>query len=70
MSKPIVYTLRTCPACNKLKQDWRSRGDDFEERQVDDNQKWLDEAVRYGDIVPIVVYDDGRVEAGYQGMIS
>ena len=70
MSKPVVYTLKTCPACNRLKQDWASRGAVFEERLVDDNQKWLDEALKYGDIVPIVVYDDGRSEVGYKGMIS
>jgi glutaredoxin len=70
MNKPIVYTLRTCPACIRLKEDWVGRGREFEERQVDDNQAWLDEALRYGNTVPIVVYEDGRVEIGYANMIS
>ncbi len=43
---------------------------EFEERQVDGNQTWLDEALEYGDSVPIVVYKDGRIETGYAGMIS
>jgi glutaredoxin len=70
MNKPIVYTLSTCPACIRLKEDWVSRGREFEERQVDDNQAWLDEALSYGNTVPIVVYEDGRVEIGYANMIS
>ncbi len=69
IGKPIVYTLRTCPACNRLKQDWSSRGVEFEERPVNDSQTWLDEALKYGDMVPITVYSDGRVEVGYAGMI-
>lgn len=70
MGIPIVYTLQTCPACNKLKRDWTGEGIVFEERQVDENQAWLDEALGYADIVPIVVYEDGRVTAGVPGMIS
>ena len=70
MSKPIVYTLSTCPACIKLKEDWTGQGKEFEERQVDDNQAWLDQALKHGDTVPIAVYEDGRVETGYAGMIG
>ena len=70
MNKPVVYTLSACPACIKLKEDWASQGREFEERQVDDNQIWLDEALSYGNTVPIVVYEDGRVETGYANMIS
>ncbi len=70
MSKPIIYTLKTCPACIRLKEDWVAQGKQFEERQVDSNQAWLDEALKYGDTVPIVVYQDGRVEVGYANMIS
>ncbi len=70
MGKPIIYTLRMCPACVKLKKDWLAQGKEFEERAVDDNQAWLDEALKYGDVVPIVVYEDSRVEIGYDSMIS
>lgn len=70
MNRPIVYTLRTCPACIKLKESLTQRGIDFEEREVDDNQTWLNEALKYGDMVPITVYADGRVEIGYANMIS
>lgn len=66
----VVYTLATCPACIKLKEDWRRKGITFEERQVDQNQAWLNEALTYGDMVPIIVYEDKRVEVGYANMIG
>ena len=68
--KPIVYTVTDCPVCLKLKRDWSSRGIEFEERQVDKNQALLDEALKYGDMVPIIVYGEGRVEVGYANMIG
>ena len=67
---PIVYSLLTCQACRMLRQDWTRDGVAFEERIVDDNQHWLDEAVKIGDVVPIIVYPDGRVETGYKNYIS
>ena len=70
LAKPIIYTVSTCPASLRLKSDLKSQGIDFEERQVDENQKFLDEAVKYGDTVPIVVYADGKVEVGYKNMIG
>lgn len=69
-AKPIIYTVSTCPASLRLKSDLKSQGIEFEERQVDENQKFLDEAVKYGDTVPIAVYADGRVEVGYKNMIG
>ena len=70
MSKPIVYTMSWCPASAKLKQDWTSQGIEYEERQVDQNQTYLDEALKCGDMVPIIVFGDGRVEVGYKNMIG
>ena len=70
MSKRTVYTLGTCPACIKLKEDWTDQEIEFEERQVDQSQGWLDEALNYGDMVPIIVHEDGRVEIGYANMIG
>ena len=69
-SVPIVYTLKTCPSCIVLKEDWEKDSIKFEERQVDQNQDWLDEAREFGDIVPIVVYPDGKVTMGYKDMIG
>ena len=67
---PIVYTLKTCPSCIVLKEDWEKEAIEFEERQVDEDQKWLDEAREFGDIVPIVVHPDGKVTMGYKDMIG
>ena len=68
MTKAIVYTVSSCSACSKLREDWTKEGKDFEERQVNKSQRWLDEALKYGDMVPIVVYENGRVEIGYENM--
>jgi len=62
MNKTVIYTISTCPACIQLKKDLTSKGIKFEEKQVDSSQVWLDEARKYGDIVPMIVYGDGRVE--------
>lgn len=70
MSKPIIYTVSTCPASLKLKKDWTEQGKDYEERQVDQSQIYLDEALKYADMVPIILYPDGRVEVGYANMIG
>ena len=65
--KPMVYTLTVCPACENLRNAWDQRGVAYEERRVDQSQEALDEALLYGDIVPIIVYPDGRVEIGFEG---
>jgi glutaredoxin len=64
MSTPIVYTLTTCPACVALRKAWGEQEIEFEERLVDTNQEWMDQALKHGDAVPIIVYPDGRVEGG------
>ena len=69
-TRTIVYTVNGCPACARLKSDWASQGIDFEEHTVDDNQAALDEAVKHGDMVPVILFADGRVEVGYKGMIG
>lgn len=70
MVKTIIYTVSTCPASAKIREDWTNEGREFEERQVDKSQAWLDEALKYGDMVPIAVYADGKVEIGYKNMIG
>lgn len=64
---PVVYTLTACPACDNLRRAWRRQKIVYEERRVDQNQETLDEALLYGDSVPIIVYPDGRVEIGFEG---
>lgn len=67
---PIVYTIRGCDACVKLLQKWQAEGMAYEERRVELSQQTMDEARKYGDIVPIVVWPDGRVEQGFEGTLG
>jgi glutaredoxin len=70
MALPIVYTIRGCDACVKLLEKWKAQGVAYEERRVELNQETLDEARRYGMMVPIVVWPDGRVEQGLDGNLG
>ncbi len=67
---PIVYTSRGCDACVKLLRKWDTEGAKYEERRVELSQTVLDEARRFGDMVPIVVWPDGRVEQGFEGSLG
>jgi glutaredoxin len=67
---PVVYTIRGCDSCVKLLRKWDSEGVSYEERRVELSQTVLDEARRYGDLVPIVVWPDGRVEQGFGDTIG
>ena len=69
-SMPIVYTIQGCDACVKLLDKWNADGVVFEERRADLSQEIMDEARKYGDVVPIVRYSDGRVEEGFEGGIG
>jgi len=62
---PIVYTVRGCHACVKLLEKWDTENFFYEERRVELSQDTLNEARRYGSLVPIIVWPDGRVEQGF-----
>jgi glutaredoxin len=65
---PVVYTLTVCPACEALRAAWKKQGIEYEERRVDQAQETLDDALWYADTVPIIIYPDGKVEVGFEGM--
>jgi hypothetical protein len=44
---------------------WDAEGLVYDERRVELSQATLDEARRYGKLVPIIVWPDGRVEQGF-----
>jgi len=50
----IVYTLRNCPTCDKARTALNERGVEFEERRVDENADWWDEALNYAFTVPVL----------------
>lgn len=70
MNKTVIYTISTCPACIQLKKDLTDKGIKFEERQVNSSQAYLDEALTYGDIVPMIVHKDGRIEINPTGKVG
>jgi glutaredoxin len=70
MQTPVVYTIRGCDACVKLLKKWDGEGVQYEERRVELSQAVLDEARQHGDMVPIVVWPDGRVEQGFEGALG
>ncbi len=66
MAELIMYTLRTCPTCERARKDLTADSVDFEERAIDDNAEWFDEASLLGLTVPILVRGDA-VEVGWKG---
>lgn len=70
VARPIVYTIRGCDACMKLLRTWDAENMSYEERRVELSQSVLDEARRFGQLVPIVVWPDGRVEQGFGDTIG
>lgn len=69
-TRPVVYTIRGCDSCVRLMKKFETEGVDFEERRVELDQAILEEARRYGSLVPIVVWPDGRVEQGFGDSIG
>ncbi|MBI4282123.1 MAG: hypothetical protein HY672_01370 [Chloroflexi bacterium] len=67
---PIVYTIQGCSACIKLLEKWNAEGIAYQELRADLDQDVMEEARSYGNVVPIVVYPDGRVEEGFEGGIG
>ena len=66
MADLIMYTLKTCPTCDQARNDLAADGVDFEERIIDDNPEWFDEAALLGMTVPIIVRGES-VEIGWKG---
>ena len=69
MADLIIYTLRTCPTCERARRDLTAEGVDFEERCVEDDPRWFEEASKLGITVPIIVRD-GKVEIGWKGEVG
>jgi len=67
MSTVIVYTLGNCPTCDRARAGLAERGVEFEERRVDENEEWWEEALKYAFTVPIIISDEGDVEIGWEG---
>ena len=66
MAQMIIYTLTSCPTCAHAKRDLDADGVPYEERKIDENGAYYDEALELGFSVPIIVRD-GKVEVGWKG---
>lgn len=63
----IVYTLRNCDVSEKAVAALRQRGVEFEERRVDQDAGWWEEALNYSMTVPVIIWENGDVEIGWDG---
>ncbi len=67
MSSIIMYTLGNCPTCDRARAALTKRGIEFDERRVDENEEWWEEATKYAFTVPIIIWGEGDVEIGWEG---
>jgi glutaredoxin len=63
----IVYTLKNCATSEKAMTALSERGVELEERRVDLNADWWNEALNYSMTVPVILWDNGEVEIGWDG---
>lgn len=71
MVNTIIYTLSDCPTCIAAKKDLRNKGIEFEERIVDNDPRWREEAKRLSgsNTVPVIVHN-GEVTVGFGGRLG
>ena len=67
MGNVIMYTRRNCPTCDKARPALSARRVEYEERRVDDNEEWWEEALKYAFTVPVIIWGEGDVEIGWEG---
>jgi len=67
---PVLYIIRGCDACVKPLRKWDGEHVAYEERRVELSQSVLNEARQYGNLVPIVVWPNGKVEQGFGDTIG
>ncbi len=67
MSKVIIYTLANCPTSQKALTALKERGLEVEERRVDIEPQWWEEALKYSVTVPVIIWENGDVEIGWEG---
>lgn len=63
----IIYTLQGCPVCERAKRALREQGVAFEERRVDQDERWWEEARKYSSAVPVILWREDDVEIGWEG---
>ena len=63
MSQITVYSSNFCPQCRGAKMFLNSKGIEFEERNVDENEDYKSEMAEYGfRALPLIIADSTTVE--------
>ncbi len=57
MTRLIIFSQPTCPACNQLKEFLKERGVDYEDRDITTDAKAMEEMIRVHKVrvTPLVV---------------
>jgi glutaredoxin 3 len=70
MKKITVYTTATCGYCHMLKSYLKDKGVDFDEKRVDQDQKYAQELVDMSNQMGVpfsIVEEDGKDPVGILG---
>ena len=64
---PVVYSITTCPWCDKLKKYLKSKGVEYEERNIEENEQYAKECLALsGDtMVPVMTVDGKNYIIGF-----
>ena len=63
----IIYTKNNCQSCRFTKLHMQNMGVTYEERNVDENEAYMQEAIDTGyKSMPIVVVDGRVIASGFQ----
>ncbi|MFD0869352.1 Glutaredoxin-like protein nrdH [Chlamydia abortus] len=69
--KVIVYTSTYCPACTRVKHFLNEQGVDFEERNVDKDEKYAEDLLNAGiRAVPVTVVGAEKIVGFNQSALS
>ncbi|OPY28845.1 MAG: glutaredoxin 3 [Methanocella sp. PtaU1.Bin125] len=63
MTRLMVFSQPTCPACNELKEYLKKKGADFEDRDVTADRQALDEMIKVHKVrvTPLLIAGDKKV---------
>ncbi len=62
-----VYSITTCPWCDKVKKYLKSKGVEYEERNIETNDEFLAEckALSGDELVPVITADGKNFVLGF-----
>lgn len=62
-----VYSINSCPWCDKVKKYLKSKSVDFEERNIEENEEYAKECLKISgdEMVPVVTVDGKNFVLGF-----